>query len=73
MNVDELLLAGVVELGRDYRDYVTGFTGTATARTETLHGNVSVCLERADNEGKPEEVWLPERRLVEAVAKKVGL
>lgn len=65
-----------VEFGSEYEDVVTGFTGVATARTETIHGNVSVCLERADNDGKPEEVWLPERRLHpcdEPPAKKVGL
>lgn len=54
-----------VHLGHEYRDSVTGFTAVATARTETLHGPVSVCLERADDDGKPEEVWLPEARLVE--------
>lgn len=64
-----------VVFGVDYRDTVTGFTATATARTETIHGNVSVCLERADSDGKPEEFWLPEGRLVRAdeTSKRVGI
>lgn len=64
-----------VQLGCDYEDSVTGFTGTATARTETIHGYVSVCLERSDADGKPEEVWLPEARLIEPVTqqKHVGI
>lgn len=63
-----------VVLGDKYEDEVTKYVGTATARTETLHGTTSVCLERADNEGKPEEIWLPELRLRPADdARKVGI
>lgn len=63
-----------VVLGDKYQDEVTDYVGVATARTETLHGSVSVCLERADGDGKPEEVWLPEVRLRPAEqTKKVGI
>jgi hypothetical protein len=52
-----------IELGVKYRDRLTGYEGWAVARTEYLAGNVTICLERADSGGKPEEVWISEQRL----------
>ena len=48
------------ELGRRYRDTLTGYVGVATARTEYPGTRFSVCLERLDNY---EEQWLAEGRL----------
>lgn len=62
----------MIEFGAEYEDGATGFKGTATARTETMTGNVSVCLEFIGNDGKPDEVWLPEARLRPVEQKKVG-
>lgn len=53
----------MIEFGDEYRDTVTGYTGKVAARTETIHNTTSVCLERADSDGKPEEVWLPIERI----------
>ena len=49
-------MSAAVELGCDYRDTVTGYTGTATARTEHFDGTFTVCLELADENGMREEV-----------------
>ena len=54
-----------VLLGRRYRDTATGYEGVATARTEFLHGSVSVRLERLKADGTTEETWWPEGRLAE--------
>lgn len=63
----------MIEFGKHYEDGPTKFRGVATARTETMHGSVSVCLEFAGGDGKPDEVWLPESRLSEVEERKVGL
>lgn len=57
-----------VKLGEKYRDTITGFVGTATARSEFLYGCVRVGLEGTSAEpGKPGEVeWFDEQRLVTA-------
>lgn len=52
----------MVKLGEQYRDEITGFEGTATARSEFLNGCVRVCLEGGDD-GKPAEYWFDEQRL----------
>lgn len=57
-------MADPVTLGRDYRDTITGFTGTATSRHEYLYGCVRVNLE-ANVDGKPEEYVFDEQRLVD--------
>lgn len=58
-------MAKHVRLGEKYRDTITGFEGTATARHEFLYGCVRVTLE-GHVEGKPEELAFDEQRLVDA-------
>ncbi len=53
-----------VMLGQKYRDTITGFVGTATARTDYLYGCVRVVLEGRGKEGTPEEWVFDEQRLV---------
>ncbi len=53
-----------VTLGERYRDTITGFVGTATARTDYLYGCVRVVLEGPGKEGTPEEWVFDEQRLV---------
>ena len=53
-----------IDLGHQYRDTISGFTGIATGRTEYLHDTPSVQLTRGDSAGKPENVWVSEGRLV---------
>lgn len=60
-------------LGQKYRDTITGYEGTATARTEYLGNSPSVRLERADETGKPEEEWFTESRLGEVEVRRVGI
>lgn len=43
-----------VVLGDRYRDRVSGWEGTATARYEYLNGCVRIELSAADKDGKPE-------------------
>lgn len=53
-----------VELGKKYRDSITGFEGVATAKTDFLYGCVRVLLEGVTSEEKnPEEFWFDEQRL----------
>lgn len=54
----------MVTLGNTYTDNVTGIEGVATARSTHLHGCVRVCLEFL-KDGKPEEWWFDEQRLVD--------
>lgn len=54
----------MVELGKKYRDSLTGHEGTATSRTEYLHGCVRVCLESGGDSG-PAEHWFDEQRLTD--------
>lgn len=65
----------MLELGKDYEDRITGFVGTATAHTVFLFDSPSIRLERADENGRPEDVWFAEERLApaEPKTKKVGL
>ncbi|HET6908879.1 MAG TPA: hypothetical protein VFH54_06025 [Mycobacteriales bacterium] len=64
---------GSVRLGERYEDTVTGYSGVAPSRTEYLHDAPSVRLTRANTEGVPEDVWLPEGRCEEVVqAQPVG-
>ena len=53
-----------VQLGEKYRDTLTGYEGTATSRSEYLYGCVRVCLEGPDKDGKPDEYYFDEQRLV---------
>jgi hypothetical protein len=52
-------------LGARYIDSATGYVGHATARMEDLGGNITIRLERLDNNGKVETVWFAESRLTE--------
>jgi hypothetical protein len=59
----------VIVLGDTVRDTVTGFEGTATARTDHLGGRTELCIERPDCEsGMPELAWFDVNR-VELVAR----
>jgi len=55
-----------IQLGKKYRDAVTGFVGTATGICRYLHSDASVRLEATvADDGKPvTELWLPIGRLV---------
>lgn len=59
----------MIELGKKYRDTVTGFEGTCTATGQFLHGIDRAGLEAGlDKDGKPQELrWFDAPRL-EAVA-----
>jgi hypothetical protein len=52
-----------VLLGDKYRDNISGFEGTATARSEFLFGCVRVCLE-GGKDGELKTEWFDEQRLV---------
>jgi hypothetical protein len=54
-----------IELGQKYQDEITGFEGTATARTDYLYGCVRVCLEGKGGDGEPQEWVFDEQRLVQ--------
>lgn len=53
-----------VTLGERYRDTLTDYAGVAIARTEFLYSSPEVKLQRLDNDGRPEEFWFDEARLV---------
>lgn len=44
------------------RDTITGFTGTVTGRAEYLYEGSMLRVTRANKDGLPEHVWLPEGR-----------
>lgn len=54
-----------VELGQEVRDYVTGFTGIATARTVYLAGTPQIAItpKQGVSSSMPETVWVDEARL----------
>jgi hypothetical protein len=62
-----------VTLGKVYRDTISGFTGTATARAEYLHSTPDVRIE-ADSgpTGDAKERWVREARLEPASARSTG-
>ena len=53
-----------VTLGKKYRDTISGFEGTATARTEYLYGCVRVILEAEGTKQDDREQFFDEQRLV---------
>lgn len=55
----------MIRLGGRYNDSATGYIGHATAYMEELGGNITVKLERLDNNGKVEAVWFVQSRLNE--------
>ncbi len=56
-----------MELGKTYRDPITGLTGMATARCIYLHGTTQIQIEPGLNhQGEHQDsVWFNESRLVE--------
>lgn len=60
-----------VELGKVYRDSLTGYEGTATARFEYLYGCIRICLETCID-GKPDERTFDEQRLTDKPAATSG-
>lgn len=64
------------ELGRKYRDIVTGFEGVAVARTTYLNGCDRIALEFTGKAGKPDSAYFDEPNLVdvgeENVLTKIG-
>lgn len=58
-------MALALKLGTKVTDRISGFTGTATARTEYLYGCVRVLVEPVGlHDGKPVEgQWFDEQRL----------
>lgn len=60
-----------VQLGQRYRDTITDYEGTATVRSEYLHGTTRVCLEAPDDKGAPVEYWFDEPRLVEVATDRI--
>lgn len=53
----------ITELGKVYRDTVTGFTGMATARTEYLLDTPNIRLEAKTGREEKKERWVGEARL----------
>lgn len=53
----------MIELGKRYRDMLSGFEGVATGRAVYLHGCPKVLLEGVDSHGKPDELWFAEERI----------
>jgi hypothetical protein len=52
-----------VTFGQKYRDEITHYQGTATARTCYMNGSIKVCLERPGKDLTPQEAWFEESRL----------
>lgn len=53
-----------IQLGKKVKDVVSGFTGTATARSEYLNGCVRYCVEALDKTNNSlTELWFDEQRL----------
>lgn len=52
-----------ITLGQQYRDSVSGWTGTATARYEYLNGCVRFEISDRDKDGKPESFVFDEQQL----------
>lgn len=67
MGTAKTLAESTTVLGAKYRDRITGYEGTAVARTEYLSKCVHVELERGlaepGKEGTPEGFWFDEERL----------
>ena len=55
--IDDILLDKV------YRDRITGFEGTAVAKSEFLSGNKRVCLESGNNTCNSVEMWVDISRI----------
>lgn len=58
--------AARIELGKQYRDTVSGWEGVATARYEYMNGCVRYELGGRDKDGKPESFVFDEQQ-IEAV------
>ena len=55
----------MIELGSKVKCVITGFSGTITARTHYLSGKVSYLVEARYEDGKFNEVWMDETRLID--------
>lgn len=54
------------ELGKRYRDKISGFEGTATGRSIYLYGCEQILLVAADEGNvEPKSYWFDEQRLVD--------
>lgn len=61
-----------IKLGSKYRDTITGFEGTCTARSEYINGCLQAALVAPSKDGKPGEVeWFDYQRL-ELVGAQLG-
>lgn len=60
------------KLGDKYRDQITGFTGTATARAEYIDDSPSVRLTAETGQGELSERWVNEARLLPAEQSRTG-
>lgn len=58
-------MANEVTLGSKYRDFITEIEGAAVSRTTYLYGCVRVCLEWRNKDGKVENEFFDEQRLVD--------
>ena len=58
----------MIELGKQVKDIVTGFSGIATARVEYLNGCVQYCVKpkmtKKDNGKVPDGYYFDEKQLV---------
>lgn len=54
-----------IELGKRYRDAISGWEGVATARYEYMNGCVRYELAAHDKDGKPEAFVFDEQQIVE--------
>ena len=57
-------MAKKIKLGEAYTDSITGFTGIAVSMHTYLYGCVRYTLERLDKDGKIQDEWFDEQRLV---------
>ena len=66
----------LIELGKIYRDTITGFEGVALERIERFNSTPKVCIQPTGlNDGKiPESQWIDEWRVEEknGASQKVG-
>lgn len=65
----------MIELGKKYRDKVTGFKGTATGHCDYISGcSQTLLAAMVAKDGKAaENIWFDDQRLVEIGGKKIVL
>lgn len=62
-----------VVLGRKYRDTVSGWEGTATARYQYMNGCIRIEIAGADKDGKPESFVFDVQQIEELDAPKIAV